>query len=70
MLLFIQYFLLLARFLKGQLQPVVFSLPYSHKSLAKIRHICSKLFVADSFLHYPNHFALLHFTYFTRYTII
>ncbi|CDM12978.1 Similarity [Staphylococcus epidermidis PM221] len=31
-----QYFVLLARFLRGQLQPVVFSLSCSLKSLAKI----------------------------------
>ncbi|WP_256323279.1 hypothetical protein [Staphylococcus sp. HMSC069E09] len=54
MFLFIQYFVLLARFLRGQLQPPqqremlfaflfvgapVFSLSCSLKSLAKIRHI-------------------------------
>ncbi|RIL76600.1 hypothetical protein BUY52_11400 [Staphylococcus epidermidis] len=31
-----QYFVLLARFLRGQLQPVVFSLSCSLKNLAKI----------------------------------
>ncbi|CDM12746.1 Similarity [Staphylococcus epidermidis PM221] len=35
-LLYLQYFVLLARFLRGQLQPVVFSLSCSLKSLAKI----------------------------------
>ncbi|WP_083303524.1 hypothetical protein [Staphylococcus sp. HMSC072H01] len=35
-LLYLQYFVLLARFLRGQLQPVVFSLSFSLKSLAKI----------------------------------
>ncbi|TDW09820.1 hypothetical protein BDW25_1711 [Staphylococcus sp. AtDRG32] len=35
-LLYLQYFVLLARFLRRQLQPVVFSLSYSLKSLAKI----------------------------------
>ncbi|UOQ64203.1 hypothetical protein [Staphylococcus epidermidis] len=34
--LYLQYFVLLARFLRGQLQPVVFSLSCSLKSLAKI----------------------------------
>ncbi|BAE03787.1 unnamed protein product [Staphylococcus haemolyticus JCSC1435] len=35
-LLYLQYSVLLARFLMGQLQPVVFSLSCSLKSLAKI----------------------------------
>ncbi|ATQ50251.1 hypothetical protein CPZ17_07215 [Staphylococcus epidermidis] len=35
-LLYLQYYILLARFLRGQLQPVVFSLSCSLKSLAKI----------------------------------
>ncbi|ATQ50238.1 hypothetical protein CPZ17_07145 [Staphylococcus epidermidis] len=35
-LLYLQYYVLLARFLRGQLQPVVFSLSCSLKSLAKI----------------------------------
>ncbi|WP_368878014.1 hypothetical protein, partial [Staphylococcus haemolyticus] len=35
-LLYLQYFILLDRFLRGQLQPVVFSLFCSFKSLAKI----------------------------------
>ncbi|RIL24966.1 hypothetical protein BUY99_01030 [Staphylococcus gallinarum] len=35
-LLFFQYFVLLARFPRGQLQPVVFSLSCSLRSLAKI----------------------------------
>ncbi|MRV86847.1 hypothetical protein GF586_10265 [Staphylococcus aureus] len=34
--LYLQYYVLLARFLRGQLQPVVFSLSCSLKSLAKI----------------------------------
>ncbi|CDM14523.1 hypothetical protein SEB_01988 [Staphylococcus epidermidis PM221] len=35
-LLYLQYYVLLARFLRGQLQPVVFNLSCSLKSLAKI----------------------------------
>ncbi|RIL44032.1 hypothetical protein BUZ01_05210 [Staphylococcus gallinarum] len=35
-LFFVQYYILLARFPRGQLQPVVFSLSCSHRSLAKI----------------------------------
>ncbi|CDM12842.1 hypothetical protein SEB_00277 [Staphylococcus epidermidis PM221] len=35
-LFYLQCFVLLARFLRGQLQPVVFSLSCSLKSLAKI----------------------------------
>ncbi|PTF21449.1 hypothetical protein BUY40_02640 [Staphylococcus cohnii] len=35
----IQYFVLLAHFLWGQLQPIVFSLSYSLKRLAKIQRI-------------------------------
>ncbi|PTL08650.1 hypothetical protein BUZ11_07305 [Staphylococcus gallinarum] len=32
------YYVLLTRFPRGQLQPVVFSLSCSHRSLTKIRH--------------------------------
>ncbi|MBA1354718.1 hypothetical protein BUY37_07600 [Staphylococcus cohnii] len=36
---FIQYFVLLARFPRRQLEAIVFSLSCSHKRLARIRHI-------------------------------
>ncbi|RTX76309.1 hypothetical protein EKQ61_08870 [Staphylococcus gallinarum] len=35
--LIFKYYVLLSRFPRGQLQPVVFSLSCSHRSLAKIR---------------------------------
>ncbi|PTK89445.1 hypothetical protein BUZ03_11180 [Staphylococcus gallinarum] len=39
---FHSYYILLARFPRGQLQPVVFSLSCSHRSLAKIRRYNKK----------------------------
>ncbi|RTX78233.1 hypothetical protein EKQ61_06620 [Staphylococcus gallinarum] len=39
---FFIYYILLARFPRGQLQPVVFSLSCSHRSLANIRRFNKK----------------------------
>ncbi|RUN72501.1 hypothetical protein BVL87_07960, partial [Staphylococcus epidermidis] len=51
-LLYLQYSVLLARFLRGQLQPVVFSLSCSLKRLAKIICLYMQFYIVT--VSYPH----------------